>query len=136
VPALYTSLRPETAWLEAQQGFSFKAQPMTLVAYAVDCADIADLTAPEGRAAHDAPLDALNGPWRTLAEGRGTPPSWLLHQRLVAAGCAGLIVPSFAARARPEDVNAVFWRWGRTPPHQVRVVDEFARLPRDQSSWR
>jgi RES domain-containing protein len=23
-PALYTALRPETAWLEAQQGFAFK----------------------------------------------------------------------------------------------------------------
>ena len=25
-PALYTALRMETAWLEAQQGFAFKAQ--------------------------------------------------------------------------------------------------------------
>jgi len=109
---------------------------MTLVAYAVDCVDIADLTTPEGRAAHGAPLDALNAPWRTLAEGRGVPPTWALHRRLLATGCAGLIVPSFAARARSEDVNAVFWRWGPTPPHQVRVVDQFARLPRDQTSWR
>ena len=43
-PALYTALRPETAWLEAQQGFAFKAQPMTMCAYDVDCADILDLT--------------------------------------------------------------------------------------------
>ena len=45
-PALYTSLRFETAWLEAQQGFAFKVQPLTLCAYAVDCADLADLTDP------------------------------------------------------------------------------------------
>ncbi len=32
VEALYTSLRPETAWLEAQQGFAFKTWPMTLCA--------------------------------------------------------------------------------------------------------
>lgn len=44
VPALYTSLRLETAWLEAQQGLPFKAQPMTLCDYGVDCEDIADLT--------------------------------------------------------------------------------------------
>ena len=38
LPALYTSLSLETAWLEAQQGFPFKAQPMTICAYRVDCA--------------------------------------------------------------------------------------------------
>jgi hypothetical protein len=44
--ALYTSRRFETAWLEAQQGLAFKAQPLTLVAYDVDCGDVADLTHP------------------------------------------------------------------------------------------
>jgi RES domain-containing protein len=39
-PALYTSMRPETAWLEAQQGFPFKPQPLTLCAYEVDCDDV------------------------------------------------------------------------------------------------
>jgi RES domain-containing protein len=39
----------ETAWLEAQQGFAFKAQPLTICAYTVDCADIADLGNDEGR---------------------------------------------------------------------------------------
>ena len=37
-------MRFETAWLEAQQGFPFKAQPMTLCGYSVDCEDLADLT--------------------------------------------------------------------------------------------
>lgn len=49
--ALYTSMRSETAWLEAQQGLPFKAQPMTLCAYRVDCADMLDLTDPAVRAA-------------------------------------------------------------------------------------
>ena len=44
--ALYTSLDLTTAWMEAQQGFPFKAQPMTLVAYDVDCANIANLNDP------------------------------------------------------------------------------------------
>lgn len=43
VEALYTSLRLQTAWLEAQQGFAYKAQPMTICAYQVDCDDLADL---------------------------------------------------------------------------------------------
>ena len=42
-PALYTSRRMETAWFEAQQGFAFKAQPLTICAYEVDCRDIVDL---------------------------------------------------------------------------------------------
>jgi RES domain-containing protein len=37
-------LRFETAWLEAQQAFPFKAQPMTPCAYEVDCGDVLDLT--------------------------------------------------------------------------------------------
>lgn len=39
--ALYTSRRMETAWREAQQGFPFKAQPLTVCAYEVDCDDVA-----------------------------------------------------------------------------------------------
>lgn len=135
-PALYTALRVETAWLEAQQGFSFKAQPMTVVAYAVDCADIADLTTPAGRAAHDAPLELLGCAWADLADRRQEPPSWALQRRLAAAGCAGAVVPSFAYRATEADRNAVFWRWTRETPHQVRPIDDFFRLPRDRTSWR
>lgn len=35
-----------------------------------------------------------------------------------------------------DDVNAVFWAWGADPPHKVRVVDDFGRLPNDGWSWR
>ena len=34
------------------------------------------------------------------------------------------------------DANVVFRNWGRDPPHQVRVIDDEGRLPRDASSWR
>ncbi len=44
MPALYTSFRFQTAWLEAQQAFMFKPQPLTLCAYEVDCEDVLDLT--------------------------------------------------------------------------------------------
>lgn len=45
-PALYTSLRMETAWLEAQQGFPFKPQPLTICGYDVDSEPVLDLTDP------------------------------------------------------------------------------------------
>jgi RES domain-containing protein len=56
-------------------------------------------------------------------------------ERLVAAGCAGIIVPSFAKGAVAADINVVFWRWASDLPHQVRVIDDDHRLPRDARSW-
>lgn len=134
--ALYTSLRLETAWLEAQQGSAFKAQPMTICAYRVDCADILDLTDPAARAACGiAPAD-LACAWEDMADRSLKPPSWAIARRLSAEGHAGIIVPSFAPGATAEDRNVVFWRWSADTPHQVRIVDDHYRLPQDDRSWR
>ncbi len=134
--ALYTSLRPETAWLEAQQGFAFKAQPMTLCAYRVDCEDVLDLADPATLAVFGVSAAELACPWADLAD-RGFPvPSWEVAGRLADAGVAAVLVPSFAPGAvAGRDVNAVFWRWGDRPPHRVEVVDDHGRLPRDRRSW-
>ena len=67
MPALYTSQRFETAWLEAQQAFPFKAQPMTLCAYEVDCEDVLDLTDPATSAAHGIEPADLACPWKDLS---------------------------------------------------------------------
>jgi len=136
VPALYTSLRFETAWLEAQQAFPFKAQPMTLCAYEVDCEDVLDLTDADTLTAHQITVADLACPWKDLATRGLKPPSWLMTERLMAAGVAGIIVPSFAKGAVAADINAVFWYWAPEPPHQVRVIDDDRRLPRDARSWR
>jgi RES domain-containing protein len=135
-PALYTSLRFETAWLEAQQAFAFKAQPLTLCAYAVDCDDVLDLTDPETLAAHAIAAADLACAWKDLSARGRTPPSWALAARLMAEGAAGIVVPSFASGAMPADRNAVFWTWAPAPPHQVRVIDDFQLLPSDDRSWR
>ena len=135
LPALYTALRFETAWLEAQQAFPFKAQPMTLCAYDVDCDDVLDLTDPATRSAHGIDPVDLACPWKDLSTRSQVPPSWTLADRLIASGCSGIIVPSFASGAATADVNVVFWRWGPEPPHQVRVIDDQGRLPRTGASW-
>lgn len=135
-PALYTSLRFETAWLEAQQAFPFKAQPMTLCAYEVDCEAVLDLTDAAVLAAHGISPTDLACPWKDLSTRGIKPPSWEIMERLVAAGTVGVIVPSFAKGAVAADVNVVFWDWASEPPHQVRVVDDDGRLPKDASSWR
>lgn len=135
MPALYCSLRPETAWLEAQQGFAFKAQPLTLVAYDVDCADMLDLTDDHVRADVDVDLAELGCAWEDLADQRQEPPTWALARRLIGENCAGILVPSFASGATARDINVVFWDWAPTPPHQVQAIDDEGRLPRNDRSW-
>ena len=73
--------------------------------------------------------------WERLAGERKPVPTWELADRLIDAGCAGIIVPSFAWRATPEDHNLVLWSWSREAPHRLAVIDDEQRLPRDQSSW-
>lgn len=133
--ALYTSLSVETAWLEAQQGFAFKAQPLTICSYAVDCGGILDLTEAGGRAAAGVTAAALGSAWEDLATRAQPVPTWQLADQLQAAGCAGIIVSSFAARATAVDVNVVFWHWSHDLPHRLAVVDDERRLPRDRRSW-
>jgi len=136
MPALYTSLRFETAWLEAQQAFPFKAQPMTLCAYHVDCEDVVDLTDAGTIAAYGIDPVDLSCAWSDLSSRGIRPPSWAITEQLVAAGVVGVIVPNFASGATAPDINVVFWYWAADPPHQVRVIDGARRLPRDARSWR
>jgi RES domain-containing protein len=135
VAALYTSRHMETAWREAQQGLAFKAQALTVCAYMVDCADVADLTDGPTCAALGVDPAVLACPWEDLASRGLTPPSWNLARRLMAENIAAIVVPSFAPGATMADRNVVFWRWADTPPHQVVGIDDEARPPRDDQSW-
>lgn len=136
MPALYMSLRCETAWPEAQQAFPLKAQPMTLCAYEVDCQDVLDLTDAAVLAERGISPADLGCAWKDLSTHGIAPPGWTLAQRLAGAGTAGIIVPSFASGAGAGDINVVFWHWAADPPHQVRVIDDQGMLPRDAMSWR
>jgi RES domain-containing protein len=127
-PALYTAMTPEGAWAEAQQGFAFKAQPLTLCAYRVDCADVLDLStnAACSRAGID-PSD-LNSPWENFASRKLPVPTWLLQEHLTGENVAAIMVPNFAPTAPARACNMVFWDWGEVLPHKVNVVDDFGRL--------
>jgi len=135
MPALYTSATLEGAWREAQQGFAFKAQPLLVCVYDVNCDDVADLR--DGATRADLGIDPaeLACAWESLASLGMTPPSWAIAQRLFAAGTSAVVVPSFAPGAPASDRNVVFWRWADVRPHQVRVIDDDRRLPKDASSW-
>lgn len=135
-PTLYASLRVETAWLEAQQAFPFKAQPMTICAYEVDCEDMADLTDDDVLASLAIAREDLSCAWEDQSGLGMTPPSWRIADRLIASGAAGMLVNSFAPGAGPGDVNAIFWSWEAEPPHRVRTIDDHGRLPLNDLSWR
>ncbi len=135
VDALYTCLRPETAWLEGQQGFPFKPQPLTLCAYTVDCRDVVDLTSETTRTALGISVNDLACPWEAIADRKVQPPTWRLAEMLIAQGCAGLLAPSFAPGSNGDDINAVFWRWSPEPPHRLRIIDDEGRLPRTADAW-
>lgn len=136
VAALYLALSIVTAVNEANQGLAFKIHPCVLCCYDVDCDDIADLRTASGCAAHRVRPEDMACAWFPfLADGK-EPPSWGIARRLMAAGSAGILVPSFAPEATDADHNLVLWRWSDRRPHRVRVFDPTGRLPKDQLSLR
>ncbi len=134
--ALYLSLSITTAVREANQGFAFKIDPCVLCSYEVDCEDIADLRSEEGRAERDVPLSDMACAWFSHIAAGADPPSWAIARRLIAAGYAGILVPSFAPGATDDESNLVLWLWGADAPHAVSVHDPDGKLPRNRVSWR
>jgi RES domain-containing protein len=130
--ALYLSLASGTAVLEASQGFGRRFPPLTLVTYDIDCSDIADLTQKSALKKAKTTEGDLACSWMLHAALGQKVPTWALAKRLIAGGAAGIIVPSFAAGATPNDKNLVLWRWSDALPHRVSVFDPDQRLPRSQ----
>lgn len=130
VSALYTSARFETAWLEAQQGFPYKTQPLTLCAYEVDCASILDLTTPENLRCYRITEQALSCAWLSHHLAGDEPESWAIARRLIEKGIAGIQVHSQAVGAKQNDINVVFWDWSTDKPRRIKVIDDEDRLKR------
>lgn len=134
VAALYTSLDPATATLEAQQDFIRKAQPYTMVAFDIDCADLVDLTHTAGRAEATITTEVLACPWLRLQMESRRVPTHELTRRLIADGIVGAFVPSFAPGAAATGANLVFWSWNTKTPHRVVVIDDYGRLPKSSTA--
>ena len=113
----------------------FKAQPLTLVAYRVDCKRVVDLTDPVALSSIGITLDTLGCPWEDLSSRGLSPPTWGLASQLIEAGHHGILVPSFAPGTGEGDRNLVLWRWSDAAPCRVRVIDDFGRLSKDDASW-
>lgn len=135
VPALYLGLSIMTAIKEINQGFAHRHDPTVLCSYDVDCDDIVDLASEQGRGAASVTSEVMGCAWATAVANGDRPASWAIYDQLVGRGVAGVIVPSYAPGADPDDRNLVLWDWGPALPHKVEVFDPSGRLPRDQLSW-
>jgi RES domain-containing protein len=133
--ALYLSHGYQTVFREVSSGFAHRLSPYVLVGYDIDCEDIADLRTEAGRRAHGVALADLACAWGDALIAGRQPPSWPIVRRLLAEGCAGALVPSFAAGATVDDQNLVLWRWGPDLPHKVTAYDPAGKLPKNQLSW-
>jgi RES domain-containing protein len=121
--------------LEMGSGFGHRFEPLTICSYAVDVDDLVDLRTEIDRAAAGIALTDMACAWAyERAYGR-KPASWNVAEKLIGAGAAGILTPSFATGARPDMTNLVLWRWGPELPHRVEVHDPSGRLPKDQTSW-
>lgn len=134
-PALYTSLLPLTAILEASP-LGRPMQPMTLCAYVVDATPVFDARDPAVCRADGVSEADLRCPnWnREMLEGK-VPASQTLAMRLYEAGFVAMLVRSFARGAGADDHNLVLWRWSGDLPSRVRVIDDDRRLPKNRESW-
>lgn len=133
---LYTSLVSITALKEAQQGFPFKLQePVTLVAYQVDCKDIVDLHNPGVMKALGYSSNDLACAWEDLADQKQVPPTWLLVDELRKLNIAGILVRSFASGCTEKNLNLILWEWSDIPPYSIQIIDNLGRLPKSQDSW-
>lgn len=132
VEALYLSLDPQTALKEYQQ-LSRLMPPGTLVAYELDVSDLVDFR--EGYEAKTwSPLwEDFNCDWRELSQTLGVePPSWVIGDEVIAAGCKGILFPSVA---NPGGVNLVLYTATLNASDKVAEYDPDKALPKDQSSW-
>ena len=134
VPALYFGTTPETAFLEATQGFAYKFSPLTMCSFEVDCDDIVDLTGADAAALAAIGPENVGAPWKWQQSEGMRPDSWRVYDQL-KKDAAGVLVPSFASGAQARMTNLVLWNWSESTPHKVSLVDPEKRLPQNDQSW-
>lgn len=128
-PALYLSLSVMTALREANQVGNL--QPTTLVSYEAEIENIFD--SQDDIALNSVGIDSIMlaaATWRDEMRTQGESKTQTFARQLSEAGYNGLLVRSFAPGANANDVNLVLWRWGRTSPFRLVLIDDEQRLSR------
>jgi RES domain-containing protein len=128
-PALYSSLSVMTALREANQVGNL--QPTTLVSYDAEIDGIFDCR--DEHALKTEGMDTAilaDHTWRDQMKTVGEAKTQAFARRLIAAGCNGLLVRSFAPGATEDDLNLVLWNWGDQAPSRLILIDDENRLSR------
>lgn len=131
VAAFYTSFDLMTAIVEYQQEFG--ARPGTFCPYDASIRPIVDLT--DGKLLSTLKITTadLNCPWKEIAWVKNQdPPTWLLADRLIGDGVAGIKVPS---SQHPIGFNLVLWKWADAKTRAMTVLDPIGDLPANQDAW-
>ena len=111
-------------------GFGHRFDPLTVCTYDVDVDGLVDLRTEKTRKRAGVLLADIACPWATDVASGKRPASWLLAERLITNGASGILVLSFARRAREDMINLVLWKWKDALPHKVKVHDPSGRLSR------
>lgn len=132
VEALYLSTQTTTAVAEYQQTSSV-LPPGTLVSYLVSAAKVVDFSAGFGPG-WDPLWQDFDCDWRKLVfNDKVEPPTWVLSDMVMAAGCQGILFPAIADLG---GTNLVVYHGMLGAGDKLEAVDPNSDLPRDQSSWR
>ena len=124
VPALYTSLTSEGSWLEATP-FGYDLQPRTLCVYEVDVEPIFDATDVETLKSRGLSKYELGNPfWKTDSLSEKVRNIQRIASRLIEDGYAGILVQSYARRAKEGMLNLMLWKWNSELPHKVTPFDD------------
>lgn len=94
----------------------------------VEASRIVDLRDPVALEAVGIDVSDALAPWQEVASSGGIPASWMVRDRLLAAGANGLIDPS---RKQPGLWHLVLFRWNVAGAPIVRSVEDASVAPAD-----
>lgn len=132
IAALYLAFEVETAIQEYKQ-VSTLLGPGTLVTYGLSVAPIIDFRKGYQSELWSPLWEEFFCDWRELwFNQRIEPPSWVLGDAAIKAGCKGVIFPS---RVCPGGNNVVIYCDQLQAADKIEVYDPTGSLPKNQDSW-
>jgi RES domain-containing protein len=133
IEALYLSAEAPTALAEYQQTSPF-LPPGTMVSYTVSAAKVVDFSGGYAATAWAPLWQDFDCDWRKLVfKDKIEPPTWVLYDMVVAAGCQGVLFPSVAS---PGGKNLVVYNAMLGATDLLDAIDPTGQLPKNQSSWK
>ena len=129
--ALYLAGDLQTAVAEFKQATPLLA-PATIVSYSVLLSRVADFSKGFDPTRWPPIWEEFFCDWRKLVLDRIEPPSWVISDRVLAAGFQGVLFPS---AANPGGTNLVVYTARLTASDSLVANDPHGDLPKNQSSW-